>query len=67
MRDMGPEKYDAGAYRRNHRFLVELRELTSRKMITRQEALTFRGQALSGDADGARKGLAKLMAERYLR
>ena len=64
---MDRQKYDAGAYRRNHRFLLELRELMKRKMITRQELLTFRGQALSGDSEGAQKGLAKLMAERYLR
>ena len=64
---MGSDKYDAGAYRRNHAFLREIRELMLRKMITKQEAMTFRGQALSGDADGAQKGLAKLMAERYLK
>ena len=64
---MGPEKYDAGAYRRNHMFLRQLRELMQSGMITRQELLTLREQALSGDADGAQKGLAKILDERYLR
>lgn len=67
IRDTGPQKYDAGAYRRNHRFLTEIRELMQRGMISIQEARVFREQALSGDSDGAQKGLAKLIGERYLR
>ena len=57
-------KADAGTYARNHKFLMQLREMMQNGYITRQEMLTFRGQALSGDADGAQKGLARLMLER---
>lgn len=64
---METQKHDASAYRQNHRFLAEIRSLLLRGMITKQEALVFRGQALSGDAEGAEKGLAKLMAERFLK
>lgn len=32
--------------------------------LTRQQYKTVRGQALSGDIDGARKGLAKLLKRR---
>lgn len=57
-------KADAGTYARNHKFLMLLRETMQAGYITRQEMLTLRGQALSGDADGAQKGLARLMLER---
>jgi len=32
------------------------------KSLTRQQIKTLRGQALSGDVDGAMKGLAKILA-----
>ena len=57
---------DAGTYTRNHKFLMQLRDLMQNGRITRQEMLTLRGQALAGDSDGAQKGLARLMRERYL-
>lgn len=61
---MQKQTYDAGVYTKNHRFLMELRALMRGGYISKQEMLTFRGQALSGDVDGATKGLAKLMASR---
>ena len=57
-------KADAGTYARNHKFLTQLRETMQAGYISRQEMLTLRGQALSGDTDGAQKGLARLMLER---
>lgn len=58
------QTYDAGAYRRNHRFLQEIKGLMHGGYISRQEMQTLREQALSGDADGAVKGLARIMADR---
>lgn len=57
-------KADAGAYSRNLKFFAELRKLYMQGFLTKQEVLTFRGQALSGDTNGAYIGLARLMAER---
>ena len=36
----------------------------SRKRLTRQQYKTLRGQVLAGDADGAVKGLRKLLSKR---
>lgn len=33
-----------------------------RRLLTRQEVKTLRGQALSGDLDGAKRGFAKLIS-----
>ncbi len=33
----------------------------NKKVLTRQQVLTLRGQALNGDADGAAKGLQTLL------
>ena len=57
-------KADSGAYSRNMKFLAELRNLYRQGFLTKQEVMTLRGQALSGDANGAHIGLARLMAER---
>lgn len=39
-----------------------LRDLkTNAKRLTRQQLKTLRGQALSGDVDGAEKGLARIL------
>ena len=59
-------KADAGTYARNHKFLTELREMMRNGRISRHEMLAFRGRALSGDADGAQKGLARLLRDRYM-
>lgn len=40
-------------------FLTEL--IRSRGLLTRQEVKTLRGQALNGDLDGARRGLARIL------
>lgn len=57
-------KADAGTYARNHKFLMELREQMRNGRISRQEMLTLRGQALSGDEEGAQKGLARIVRDR---
>lgn len=36
----------------------------NKENLTRQQYKTVRGQALSGDLEGARKGLAKLLKRR---
>lgn len=57
-------KHDASAYRKNHRFLQEIRSLMRGGYISRDESRSLREQALSGDSDGAVKRLAKIMADR---
>lgn len=42
------------------RFLETLEKY--RRLLTRQEVKTIRGQALSGDLDGAKRGFTKLVA-----
>lgn len=37
---------------------------SNKENLTRQQYKTVRGQALSGDLEGARKGLAKLLKRR---
>lgn len=37
---------------------------SNKENMTRQQYKTVRGQALSGDLEGARKGLAKLLKRR---
>lgn len=43
-------------------FLQELKKYS--RLLKRQELTTLRCQALGGDIDGARKGLAKLLERR---
>ena len=51
------EKNDAAQKRLND-FLLSLR--CSRSILSRNTLLTLRGQALSGDIEGAERGLARL-------
>lgn len=44
--------------KRLNRFLVNLRQC--RSILSRNTLLTLRGQALSGDIEGAERGLARL-------
>lgn len=55
---------DAMVYSKNQNFLAKLRSFYRHGMITKQELMTLRGQALSGDSDGASRGLAKLITGR---
>ena len=50
---------DALMYLRAHPFLERLKQCTKR--LDRQTVRTLRGQALSGNVEGAEKGLEKLM------
>lgn len=54
---------DASTFIRVHSFLTRLKKCAGR--IDRQTQRTLRGQALSGDVEGAEKGLAKLMHGRW--
>lgn len=36
-----------------------------RSELTRQQVLTLRGQALSGDAEGAKRGLEKILRRKH--
>jgi len=45
------------------KFMKDLK--AARKFISRQQLLTFRGQALAGNIEGARKGLIKIMGRAY--
>ena len=51
---------DAMAYSQAKAFLDEVR--SHRDILTTQEMRTLKGQALSGDINGAAKGLARLLA-----
>lgn len=53
---------DVVRYIRANRVLTELKR--NNKYITRQEQKTLRGLALSGDVDGAWKGLNTLLKRR---
>lgn len=55
-------KKQAMAYIRANHFLTELR--SEYRWLTPQEYRTLRGQAISGDIDGAEKGLLKLKRRR---
>ena len=52
---------DAARYRKAHYFLMDLRRLWKQREITSQQYSTLRGQALSGDMDGAIKGLGRIL------
>jgi len=47
------------AYQKAHPFLLRLKR--NRRFLTDQEFRTLRGQALSGDIDGASKGLDRIL------
>lgn len=52
---------DAMAYAQAKAFLDEMKN--HRDVLTTQQMRTLKGQALSGDINGAAKGLAKLVSE----
>ena len=63
-----PEKkpvYPREAYMKAYPFLNELRQ--HRQILPHQALATLRGQALSGDLDGAMKGLGRLLGRAYER
>lgn len=53
---------DAMAYQEAKTFLRDLGNV--KDLLTPQELRTLKGQALSGDVNGATKGLAKLLAQK---
>lgn len=53
---------EAGRYQRAARVLDSLRRY--QKLLTPQEYRTIRGQALSGDVEGAQNGLSNLIGKR---
>lgn len=55
-----PPKYSQRDYIRAEPLLMELHK--QRKILTRQQSQTIKGQALSGDMDGARRGMEALLA-----
>ena len=54
-----PPKYSRRDYLRAEPLLMELHK--HRKILTRQQSQTIKGQALSGDIDGARRGMEALL------
>jgi hypothetical protein len=56
-----PPYYGRENYLKADHFLRELKKYAG--VIDRQTLLTLRGQALSGDIDGAAKGLARKLLE----
>lgn len=64
IREKNPE-YPWENYMAAMPFLNELKQ--HRQILPHQALATLRGQALSGDLDGAMKGLGKLLRGRYER
>ena len=58
-------RYDAGRYLKARLILNDLREKLRFGKISYQQYATLRGQALAGDVDGAVKGLARVMRQRW--
>ena len=56
---------EASIYLQNRQFFIELRDRAIKGQITREQLLALRGQALAGDAEGAKRGLGKILRERY--
>lgn len=54
---------DAGIYLRADSFLKTLKN--NREWLTQQQYKTLRGQALSGDLQGAMKGFEKLIGKQH--
>ena len=52
---------DASRYLRAQNVLINVRKAYLCKSITAQQYKTIRGQAISGDVDGAAKGLSRLL------
>ena len=51
-------------YIRNRKLLAELRQKYESGVLSSQQFSTLRGQVLCGDADGAVRGLVRILAER---
>ena len=64
-RDAMDVRDDASRYLRARLILSDLREKLRFGKITWQQYSTLRGQALAGDVDGAVKGLARVMRQRW--
>ena len=64
-RDASDVREDASRYLRARLILNDLREKHMAGKITWQQYSTMRGQALGGDVDGAVKGLARVLRERW--
>lgn len=52
---------ESANYRKAHMVLTDLRHRWRRREITGQEYSTLRGQAISGNIDGAVKGLYRIL------
>lgn len=59
--DLGPVPEQAKHYLANNRIYNELRTAYLRGYVDKQQLLTLRGQVRAGDADGAWKGLGRIM------
>jgi len=55
-------RHDVYVYLKAHKFLVALKKYSGK--LTRQEMHTLRGQAISGDVDGAFKGLDRILGRK---
>jgi hypothetical protein len=55
-------KEEAARYRRAREVLEQLRRYNN--LLNPQEYRTIRGQAISGDVEGAKRGLTRLIGER---
>ena len=62
-RDASDVREDASRYLRARLILNDLREKHMAGKITWQQYSTMRGQALSGNIDGAVKGLARVLRQ----
>lgn len=64
-RDVMDVREDASRYLRARLILSDLREKYTQGKINWHQYSTMRGQALAGDIDGAVKGLARVLRERW--
>lgn len=64
-RDAMDVREDASRYLRARLILCDLRDKLMSGKITWQQYSTMRGQALAGDVDGAVRGLARVLRERW--
>ena len=64
-RDVMDVREDASRYLRARLILSDLREKYAQGKINWHQYSTMRGQALAGDIDGAVKGLARVLRERW--
>ena len=58
---MSDKQLSPEAYVKAHEFLRHLRDVAD--LLTVQQMRTLRGQALSGDIDGAVKGLGRILLQ----